>query len=439
MTSRSKTVHDPVHGSITVDGTFLSVLDRHEMQRLRGVRQLGTANMVFPGANHTRFEHCLGSYCLAGRMAEAIDLGKSDSDAVRVAALMHDICHAPFSHTLEAPMEEHTGKDHMELARGLILGKIPTYRAEDEDIFGGEEPIGTLLEDAGVDPVGVCDLISSPRTTEREEALYDFLGNGPVDHFPSKDYIHQIIHGPVDADQMDYLARDAHYTGVEMGNIDIERLISTMAVVNDRICIRRGGAPAAEGLMVSRSLMYTSVYFHQTVRVIGRMIAKAAEESESDLSDLYLMDDADFQRVMIDEGGIPSRLVRLARGRRFFRRAVSVLSSDTDEDLSLLLAGYSPYPKRRELEKEIADRAGVEQWEVAVDMPSESTLLSKIRIGKTDVSILDDDGKVRTLTRSSPIAKALQSRDTFGWSVVVACPLEKRAEVAKAANRILGL
>ena len=433
-----KTVHDPVHGSIRVDGPFLGILDRHEMQRLRGTRQLGAGYFVFPGANHTRFEHCLGTYRLAGRMAEAIGLSKEDSDAVRAAALMHDICHAPYSHTLEAVMEDRTGCGHMELARDLIMGRVPSHRPEDDDLFGGEEPISSLLEGAGIDPVAVCELISSPGTTEREEALDAFVG-APADHFPSKDYIHQIIHGPVDADQMDYLVRDARYTGVAMGNIDIDRLISTMEVYNDRICIRRGGAPAAEGLMVSRSLMYTSVYFHQTVRVLGRMIVKAADESGLDLSDVYLWDDADLEKAIIARGGRPSELIRRVRGRRFYRRAVSVTSGDTDEDLARMLSHYSPYKRRTELEAAVADRAGLEDWQVAIDMPTPSTLLSKVQIGKTDVSILDGDGRVRPLTRSSPLAKALQSRDAFGWSVVVACPEGAEGAVRKAASKVLGI
>ena len=93
--TQAKTVHDPVHGSIKVDGPFLELLNRHEMQRLRGVKQLGFANLVFPGANHTRFEHCLGAYHLGGQMADAISLSKEDSDEVRAAGLLHDICHAP--------------------------------------------------------------------------------------------------------------------------------------------------------------------------------------------------------------------------------------------------------------------------------------------------------------------------------------------------------
>jgi len=95
-----KMIQDPVHGSIPVDGLFLEILNRHEMQRLRRVRQLGMGNMVFPGANHTRFEHCMGVFHLAGRMASNIGLEREDSDTVRAAALLHDVCHPAFSHTM---------------------------------------------------------------------------------------------------------------------------------------------------------------------------------------------------------------------------------------------------------------------------------------------------------------------------------------------------
>lgn len=437
MPGRVKTVHDPIHGGIRVDGMFLELMDRHEMQRLRGVKQLGMGNFVFPGANHTRFEHCLGTYYLAGRMSKAIGLSEEDSSAVRAAALMHDICHAPFSHALEAVMEEATGLDHMELARNLIFGKGRTCRKRDSDLFGDSEPMSAILERHGVDPVEVCDLIAYPESTARDFSNLTLDG---MDHFPSKDYIHQIIHGPVDADQMDYLMRDAHYTGVVMGNIDVDRLLSTMRVVNDRICIERGGAPAAEGLMVSRALMYSSVYFHMSVRVIERMLTKAVLASKLDLSDMYLWDDSDMSQALISEGGAPSRLMRLVQNRMFYRKAAVVPARDVDEGLSRMLMGYKDHRKRSELEKRIADRAGVDESEVVLEMTSSANLGSaKIKIGKTDVSILDPDGKVRLLTGTSPIAKALQSRDTLSWAVLVACPEDKREAVAKAASKVLGL
>ncbi|MFA6870168.1 MAG: HD domain-containing protein [Methanomethylophilus sp.] len=437
MAAGVKTVHDPLHGGVRVDGFFLDLLNRHEMQRLRGVKQLGSANLVFPGANHTRFEHCLGTYALAGRMAEAIGLNEEDTLAVRTAGLLHDICHGPFSHSTEEIMEDRTGLDHMELARRLIKGQVRTYRKRDEDLFGGSDSIAEVIAAHGVDPDEVCDLIAYPTTTPKEANQLDLDGN--VSYFPSKDYIHQIIHGPVDADQMDYLVRDAHYTGVAMGNIDIDRLLDTMRVVNDCIVIARSGAPAAEGLMVSRALMYSSVYYHQTVRIIKCMLTKAVEAADLDLQEIYLWDDADLTAALIAKGGVPSYLVRCLQNRVLYKKAVSVLSSDTSNDLAAFLARHSPYRKRQELEQEIADKAGVELWQVSVETPSPSTLLSKIKIGKTDVSILDPDGKVRSLARSSPIARALQSRDAFGWSLVVSCPASCRGAVTAAAKKVLSL
>ena len=101
MANKSKIVHDPIHGSITIAPPFLDILDRHEMQRIRSVKQLGLGDLVFPGANHTRFEHCLGVYHLSGRMGKVLDLDDEDITALMAAGLLHDVCHAPFSHTLE--------------------------------------------------------------------------------------------------------------------------------------------------------------------------------------------------------------------------------------------------------------------------------------------------------------------------------------------------
>ena len=154
MTAKNrKYVHDPIHGSIVIDGLFLDLMGRHEIQRLHSIKQLGLGNMVFPGANHTRFEHSLGVYHLAGRMCEALDLDKDDTLALKTAGFLHDICHPPFSHTLEELMEMITEKDHMDLARDLISGKIQTFMDRDHDMFGGTEPIGTC--EVGVTDKGI--------------------------------------------------------------------------------------------------------------------------------------------------------------------------------------------------------------------------------------------------------------------------------------------
>lgn len=409
-------VHDPVHGSIKVGGVFADILDRHEMQRLRGVKQLGSANLVFPGANHSRFEHCLGAYHLAGRMSDALELDDDDSLTVRAAALIHDICHAPFSHTLEGVMEDATGRDHMELARALVKGEIRTCRREDDDLFGGRDSIGEVMSDAGLDPDAVCGLVSSPQTTDAEMDGLNLVSTG---HFASKDYLHQMIHGPVDVDQMDYLMRDSHYTGVTAGHIDLERILSTVDIRNDRLCVRRSGSPAAEGLMVARSLMYTSIYFHQSIRSINRMVVKAVQASDLDLREIYLWDDADLSRALIECGGVASELMRKIRCRRFYKPALILSHQEISGDTAQMLARYTSRKRRNEIEGMIADRAGVNDSDVCVVMSSPSSLKSMATIGKTDVAILEPDGRILNLSRISPMAKSLQTRDPFGWSVAV--------------------
>ena len=432
-----RTIHDPLHGSIKIDGAFLEILDRHEMQRLRYVKQLGSGNMVFPGANHSRFEHSLGVYHLAGRMADSIGLSKEDSLTVRAAGLLHDVCHTPFSHTTEEIVEYHTGMDHMDVAEKLIKGEIRTCRERDDDLFGSLEPISKILENNGISSDKVCDLIKYPES--KEEGLEAFDNETRTSYFRSKDYTHQIIHGPVDADQMDYLMRDAHYTGVTHGAIDIERLLNTMKVHNERIMIEKSGTTAAEGLMVARSLMFSSVYFHRTVRIIKMMQMKAIEESSLDVRDIYLWNDSELMDYLISDGGKASEIARCVQNRILYKKAVTKFSEDTSEELSQRLSEYTDYKSRKELEREIADKAGVHLSEVIVEIPPTSILLSKMNIGKTDVTILDPEGKVRSLSRSSSIAKALQSRDPYGWTLLVASPVKVSDAVMKATTKVLDL
>ncbi|MCL2295707.1 MAG: HD domain-containing protein [Methanomassiliicoccaceae archaeon] len=437
MSERYKVIHDPIHGSIRVEEPFLTILDRHEMQRLREVKQLGLGSMVFPGANHTRFEHSLGTYHLAGRMAASIGLSKEDSSAVRMAGLLHDICHTPFSHTTEEIVGHATGMDHMEAAKKLISGEIRTHLERDDDLFGGVPPISEVLEENGISSEKVCGLIMYPESTD--ERLDAFSGGRKAEHFSARDFIHQIIHGPVDADQIDYLVRDAHYTGVTHGKVDIERLIGTMRINNDRIVIEKGGRSAAEGLMVARSLMYSSVYFHRTVRIVKMMLLKSVEASSIDVKEIHLWNDAGLMEHLIAEGGKPSQIARSVQNRLLYKKVMTVFSEDASEDLLSFLSEFTSYQKRKQLEREIADRAGVDMSEVVVDIPPRSILLSNMSIGKTDVSILDPEGKVKSLTRLSPIAKALQSRDTFGWSLLIASPEEHKDAVLRASKKVLSL
>lgn len=431
----SKVIQDPVHGAVGIDGVFLDILDRPEMQRLRRVKQLGLGNLVFPGANHTRFEHCLGTYHLAGRMAEAIGMDADASRTVRMAGLLHDVCHPPYSHTLEPFMEQASGMDHMELARALVFGEVPYFRDGDSDLYGGLDTMAEVMEADGIPPEDVCGLISSPQTVGTA-SLETWDG---YDHFPSRDYAHQIIHGPVDADQIDYLMRDSLHTGVCHGQVDVDRLLKTMEVVNDRIVLTRGGITAAEGLMVSRSLMYTTVYFHETTRIAQRMVTKALTESGADVSDLHLLGDLELVSRIRDAGGRASKEVRRVEARRLDKKAFAVHGDQAGDELREVLLSYSGRGGADRLEREIADAAGVEPMDVCAEVTSRSSLMGLVSIGKTDVSIADEQGRIRSLTRYSPIARALQARDPYGWAAIVACPPGMTEQVSRAARRVLGL
>jgi len=430
-----KNLHDPIHGNIVLEGHYLELTDRPEMQRLRCIKQLGLGNLVYPGANHTRFEHCVGVYHLSGRMSQALDLGKDDDASVRAAGLLHDICHAPFSHTLESLLEEITGRDHMELARDLIFGKVPMCMKRDEDLFGGMEPMSSILEDSGISADEVCDLIVHPSSE-----LGSLHPDGDT-YFTSKDYMHQIIHGPVDSDQMDYLLRDSHYTGVTHGTIDMERLLNQMFIHNDKVVLRKGAVSAAEGLMVSRILMHSSVYFHGTVRIAELMLVKAAEEALDtglDLSELYLMTESDLTSLLISSGGSPSVLMRDLVYRRPYKSSYVLYHSSLSEDDISELLRYSGPEGRRNLEEQIARRAGLDRSEVVVDMQPKQMLISSQKIGKTDVPIFDG-GRVRSLASISPLARSLQNRPPFDRALVVAAPKGKKDIVGRSARAVIGI
>ncbi len=431
-----KVIHDSVHGSVRVEGVFVDLMHRPELQRLHGVHQLGLAYLVFPGAHHTRWEHSLGAFCIAGKMADALGLKADEKSLVLTAALLHDIGHSPYSHTLEEVLEHRTGLDHTEVGRAMIHGDLKVVSPEEERVIGTLPSIGERLSDEGIDPHLVSDIIVSPVESIPigQSTLIQDNGQG---HFNQRHYLRQIIHGPVDADQMDYLLRDAHYTGVAHGAIDLDRLIDTMVLHNGDVTIRKNGLVAVEGLMVARSLMYTSVYFHKTVRIAEMMLCKAVEHaSDRTIETIHRDTDASLSERLAAEGGKAARIMTQLKYRQLYKRSFSLYINDLEEEQLEDLAKLTDYERRKAKEREIADRAGVDHADVIVDMPSRELLLTEPRPGKTEVPILDED-RVRPLSRYSPLAKAIQSRGVHDWAVMVSAPERYRDRVRKATERVL--
>jgi len=259
-----KFVHDSVHGSIRLEGVALALLESPELQRLHSIHQLGLAYLVYPGANHTRFEHSLGTFAVARRMCASLRLDPEEANLVQAAAFLHDIGHLPYSHTLESILHDRFGIDHAEISRRLIKGEVSVLTDRERDILGRFRSIPDALESHGLDPKEVAGLLEGRFAAEPSRLFPRQRGRKALD---GRRYLSQMMSGPIDADQLDYLKRDSHYTGVAYGVIDTDRLLGTIEVFNGDLVVDRSGLSAVEGILVARALMFSSVYLHRTVRI----------------------------------------------------------------------------------------------------------------------------------------------------------------------------
>ena len=411
-----KVIHDSVHGSIRLEKGFVELLSTPEMQRLSGIRQLGLGYLVFPGANHTRLEHSLGTYHIAGLISDALGLDEGSKKEVMAAAMLHDIGHGPFSHALEVSLKTKRGVDHMDITKRLITGEMRL----DVDGLDGES-IPEILESMDVDPESVASLV--------KESSREYWPGPDIDDIKAS-----IIHGPIDADQLDYLMRDAHYTGVAHGTIDIERLMQTLMIRENRVVIDRSGVTAAEGILVARALMYSSVYFHRTVRIAEMMLNRGVMEMGVEPVEIQMMNDCMLMHSMMSYGGFPRRMALSLIYRRLYKKSFSMeLASLTPEERK----GLAEWSDRiDELEGEIARRAGVDRREVMVDIPGKDILISEPRMNETEV-IVWDEGSLNPISRYSTLPRALRRRNVHRWGVLVACPEEHVERVRKAARYVI--
>ena len=258
-------VRDPIHGFIRADPLEAALVDTRPLQRLRSVRQLGLTSLVFPGAEHSRFSHALGAMHLAGRIYDALathaegllEPGPSSRQRrlVRAAALLHDIGHAPYSHSAEELFEG--GIDHEEMSRRLLT--IP----ELEEIFS--------VHGEGLEPADVSRLLEGG-------------ASGP-DADPSERLLSQIVASELDVDKMDYLLRDSLFCGVRYGSYDLDRLVDTVRPIYDPersiwgIGVAEAGVHALEALVMARYYMFTQVYFNPSVQALELHMGRWLEET----------------------------------------------------------------------------------------------------------------------------------------------------------------
>ncbi|MBC7898185.1 MAG: HD domain-containing protein [Cytophagaceae bacterium] len=359
-------IRDPLWNNIRVDARALRLVDTEAFQRLRYVRQLGWAWLVYPGATHARFEHALGAYHLAGVALRRLDeegalegISAEERTVVRLAALLHDVGHYPFSHALEEIGAPH----HEEVARPLLTGGA----------------IGTILRDL------------APDAPERVFALIRGASGSPLQG---------LISGSLDLDKIEYLKRDALMCGVPYGEIDVDRLINALTIAPDpstgrgSIAVREKGLSALESLLFAKYQMYRNVYWHHAVRSATAMYKRLVEDAiAAGALDVRLLasftDDALLSTL---ERRYPSPLLSGLRYRRLYKRAFEVPAAELPDEFGEWVA--TDRTRVRATEHALADELGLEPNELLLDYPEKTQMLS------LDMPVVRRDGSVERLTAS---------------------------------------
>ena len=234
--NKRKIINDPVHGFITIPHELIYDLIQHPyVQRLRRIKQLGMSHLVYPGANHTRFHHALGAMHLMTQAImvlkkKGVEITDEEKLAVRIAILLHDIGHGPFSHTLEHSLLKEVKHEEMSLI----------FMRELNEQFDGQ----------------------------LELAIKIF-----TDQY-HKRFLHELVSSQLDMDRLDYLQRDSFFTGVSEGVIGSERIITMLNVVDDRLVVEEKGIYSIENFISARRIMYWQVYMHKTVVSSEYMLIK---------------------------------------------------------------------------------------------------------------------------------------------------------------------
>ncbi len=246
-------VVDSIHGDIHLTSQERQIIDTASFQRLRHLKQLGMAQIAYPSATHTRFAHSLGVLAVMEKVVhvakEALKLSDEECDDVRLAGLLHDIGHYPYSHLMEKLPK-------VRLTEELVGSGGPTTIDASAEPYPNHEEVGELIL------TSQQDLMQAIGGTERAQRIADlFRGN-----LADKLYLSKLVHSSLDVDRLDYLLRDAHATGVPYGLIDLNYLLNSLRVSPSGLLgVSDKALPAAEQCLFARFFMYRAVYYHKTI------------------------------------------------------------------------------------------------------------------------------------------------------------------------------
>jgi len=415
MTQRWGEIKDPVHGYVYISKTEKDIVDSFPMQRLHRLRQLAGAEYVYPGANHTRFEHSIGTMYLAQRLTENSNLSqylsKDETHMIRLAALLHDVGHGPFSHVFEHLLEKFLDKTHEEITVWMIE----------------KSELSDILNKAGYSPTEIAKLATG--SLKRKD----------------KTFMDQVIQSAVDVDKLDFIVRDTYHTGAQYGNVDVFRLIHMLDILNGNLAVDIGALSALESFILARIESFKSIYFHRVSRAAQIMLATAMEKAKDDIGlvgfktpEEYLSLNDYTVWTMLKLCEKSRKTMENLERRRLLKCAYDQTFHVKDQTISKL---FSAEEIRNEMRDKIAEKAGVKPQFVLIDVPTlpsvpyhHSALIEPMEIPifhKTR-----DGGKIpQRLSEVSRIFEALR-----GFINVVRVYTEEkyRAQVSEAATKMLG-
>jgi uncharacterized protein len=354
-----RAIRDPIHGFVYLNSEEADVLGSRILQRLRGIRQLAFEHLVYPGAHHTRFEHSLGVCHIAGLLAQQLLPEKEDQRLVRLAALLHDIGHGPFSHVSEDVLEIYA--DRTKVADRLAGEETKIHELMTQDLITSDDNLKRFLGEK------TCAKISRLLAEGYDEPL-----------------LKSLVSGPLDADKQDYLLRDSHYCGVKYGIFDLDQLHRAL-IADDpgdgsrQLMIEQDGIHALEQFVLAKYYMTTQVYRHKIRLITDQLLVRAIRlgieiDQIEDLHDLYAYDGTlqfadgysqwDDAKFLLHFGSdqfsgkhIHRLLTRLRERRllkRIFHRKIKELPEHCREPLEEISA-RGKESKRAELESKIYD------------------------------------------------------------------------------------
>ncbi len=447
----AKVIHDPIHGSSRFDPWEIAIIDSPFCQRLRYISQTDVASLVYPSSNMNRFEHSLGVLVLADRMLQVLKKRVPDlitpeiSMEVRIAALLHDIGHGPFSHLSEAIFKD--------------LPEIKQHRDQHPGKFSPDKPTEMI----------VYMILNSPsfidffRSEIVERHALPSINLGRIAEMiigqmsdPLEGYMGNIINGPFDADKLDYIQRDSYFAGLRSG-LDVDRLLQTVWIdPHERQCIKvmGSGVTTLEQILFNKIMSYTKIYHHHKVRAAGCHIKGIFEMMIDNSNNSFTiagkkMDSIiDFLSVVdmdvlstLDKPSEMRKYTQQFLDRKLFKRAL-VISMKTVEDPES--GGYSDLKNSSESPSEIrrlrelivvALNKEYSVYDIWLDLPLSPSVLEAAQ-----TIVQDLGGKRRTLLQYFPAKNWLSAYESVKWRGHVFCPPDKetREKVGKKAAEVLG-